>query len=439
MPRAIKAVDLTFLIVALTLMIVLASVSYLIAPPAGTDLRGSTYSSRSDGAKAVFLLLKQLGYTVERSFEPVAAVQAEPSETVLVLASPVQAASAQDRRALRAFLDRGGIVIATGAGAEFLPGMAPQATPEPPAARLATAADNDGPAPMPFHAAMPSPLTRGAPTLLFEPEIIGTTPTWMNEEASTSTGAGSGAGSGSGAGARAGADASAGARAGAPSTSSAYVGVYAQAAGPGVLTARFGDGRAIWAIGSTPFLNRDLDKPGHLEFLLNAIGPREEGRVVLWDEYYHGYSRGLVSYLASTNLSTAFAQLGLMALVALFTFSRRRGPLRPLVLPPRANAMEFVDAVSSLYQKAGAGIGAVETMRATLRRKLVAASQMPASASDAQLAAAAAVRFAIDEADVRDVLEASAAASESEPEKLPAAEALRLVQRMQAVAAKLAA
>jgi hypothetical protein len=426
MHRAIKAGDLAILIVALALLIVLAAVSYLVAPPPGNDLRGSTYSSRGDGAKAAFLLLKQLGYTIERSFEPIAAVHAEPSETVLVIASPSLPSSIQDRRALRAFLDRGGIVIATGGGASFLPGMAPELSAGKPVDKLASdklASDkldslrSDKPAPpTPYRAAMPSLLTRGAPTVLFDSEIIGV----------------------------------------APPTSVSYIALYTESPGPesagpesagpksggptsaggaaGVLTARFGDGRAIWAIGSTPFLNRDIDKPGHLEFLLNAIGPREEGRVVLWDEYYHGYDRGLASYLASTNLSTAFAQLALMALAALFTFSRRRGPLRPLAIEPRASAMEFVDAVSSLYQKARASSGAVETMRARLRRTLIAASQMPASSSDAQLAAAAAARYPVDEGEVRDVLAASAAAGEQAT--LPADQALLLVQRMQAVATK---
>jgi hypothetical protein len=98
--------------------------------------------------------------------------------------------------------------------------------------------------------------------------------------------------------------------------------------------------------------------------------------------------------------------------------------------------MEFVDAVSSLYQKASASSGAVETMRATLRRKLIAASQMPSSSSDAQLATAVAARYPLDEAEVRDVLAASAIAADRET--LPAAEALLLVQRMQAVATKIA-
>jgi hypothetical protein len=73
----------------------------------------------------------------------------------------------------------------------------------------------------------------------------------------------------------------------APSPAS-YTAVYTNPEGPGALVGHFGAGAAVWAIGSTPFLNRDIEKPGHLELLLNAIGRRPSDRTVLWDEYYHG-------------------------------------------------------------------------------------------------------------------------------------------------------
>ena len=119
-----------------------------------------------------------------------------------------------------------------------------------------------------------------------------------------------------------------------------------------------------------------------------------------------------------------------MAMLALFTFSRRRGPVRPLLTRPRASAMEFVDAVSALYQKARASNGAVETARARLRRMLIAAAQVPSNSDDAQLATAAAVRYPIEERALRELLAETEAAS-SDPD-LPPERALTLVQRMQA-------
>jgi hypothetical protein len=127
--------------------------------------------------------------------------------------------------------------------------------------------------------------------------------------------------------------------------------------------------------------------------------------------------------------------LTLIAIAALFTFSRRRGPVRHLFVRPRASAMEFVDAISALYQKARATHGAVETARARLRRLLVTSSQVPANSTDAQLAAAATVRHAIDEREARELLAESAAAGDRA--QLPADQALALVRRMQTMAGKL--
>jgi hypothetical protein len=393
---AIKPGDLTFLGVALTLMIALAVTSYLIAPPETADLRGSTYSAKREGAKAVFLLLKRLGFEVERSYEPIAALHATPSDTVLVLASPARRASLQDLRALRTFIEQGGIVIATGGGGSFLPNLGSVGVVEMPSflRRETLAMKDKRPAQeshaTPYDASMPSLLTRGVPKLLLESEIVGTAPTPSN-----------------------------------------YAAVYRDAAGPGVLAGSFGEGRAIWMIGATPFLNGEIDKPGAVEFVLNVFASEAGARTVVWDEYYHGYDRGLISYLATTQISTMFAQLALIAMLALFTFSRRRGPVRPLLARPRTSAMEFVDAVSALYQKARASNGAVETTRARLRRVLIAAAQVPTSSSDAQLASAAAARHPLDERALRELLAESAAAS-GDPD-LPPDRALTLVQRMQII------
>src|SRR5215470_1571809 len=121
MHRAFKAGDLTFLIVALALMIVLSAILAFVAPPNASNQRGSSFSAGGSGAKAAFLLLKQLGYNVERSFEPIYALKVEPAGTVLVLASPIRRASRQDLRALKDFIEGGGVVFTTGGGGSFLP------------------------------------------------------------------------------------------------------------------------------------------------------------------------------------------------------------------------------------------------------------------------------------------------------------------------------
>ena len=89
MPARKRTSDLTILVSAGIATVLLTVAAYLVAPvDSASDVAGSSYSSRPDGAKAAYLLLRQLEYDVERSFEPVAALQADPEATVLVLSEP---------------------------------------------------------------------------------------------------------------------------------------------------------------------------------------------------------------------------------------------------------------------------------------------------------------------------------------------------------------
>jgi hypothetical protein len=398
MPRSLRTGDLAICLAAVVAMIAVGAAGAVFGPVSATGVRASSYSSRDDGAKAAFLVLKELGYDVERSLEPVADITAPPDETVLVLASPSKPPTAQDKRALRLFIEQGGIVVATGAALAYLPELGARdgigglkKDDKPTAYRRAKDAD-DG-------------MTKGAPEIQLAPERVyhpvhdDARPASRYEEIYSGT-----------------VEDVAEAR---------YV--------AGVLRAQFGKGQAIWWTGSTPLLNSQIKSPGHVELLLNTLGPPDE-RTVLWDEFGHGYQRSFASYLGGTPLPAAGAQLALIAGLAVFTFSRRRGPIHHVVKETRASPLEFVEAMAALYHKAGATRGAVETGRAHLRRRLMSAAQMPASSSDAQLAKSAATRYPIDATDVQRLLAESAAASESGT--LSAGRALTLMQELQDAASK---
>ncbi len=125
MPASWRTSDLTVLAVAGAGTVLLTAASFMVAPPDALPRNdGSSYAAHPDGARAAFLLLKELGYHVDRSFEPVTAIRHAPEHTVLVLANPSEAPSAQDVQALQTFVERGGLVLATGpAAAAFLPGV----------------------------------------------------------------------------------------------------------------------------------------------------------------------------------------------------------------------------------------------------------------------------------------------------------------------------
>lgn len=382
MPRTIRTGDVGILIAAAAAMVVLMTASFLLEPPANDRARASSYSNAPDGAKAAYLLLERLGYRVERSSEPavVAAGRLDPVRTVYIIASPALKRSAQDVRALRRFVEAGGVLLTTGTGGDFVQekGDAAMAL-KLPDQKLQT-----------YPAAIVSPLTMGVASVQMLPEAyVFSGATWS-------------------------------------------LTLYGGASTGATLTP-LGTGRAIWWVGSSPLLNDAIAKPGHVDLLLNMLGP-PGARTVVWDEYYHGYGRGFGSFVRDTPLPAAFGHLALLAGLALFTFSRRRGPIVAAPVESRASAMEFVDAVGGLYRKARAASGAVEIVRGRVRRLLVTHLHLPSGAPDDVVARAAAARYGLDEEDLRTLLAESAAAAETA--NLPGPKALAIVQRLQATAAR---
>ena len=372
MPR-VRSGDLTIVIIACSAVAVLTAVGATGTAPSGSAIGGSSFSTSPDGSKAAFLTMKELGYHVERSYEPLTAVTTDPARSVIIFASPVQMPSSMDRQALEKFIAAGGYVLATGGGgAAFL------------GAKKSTAIPDTGDAPRVYTAIAPSALTADAPSITMTPEVT---------------------------------DAA---------FDAAYEPVYRAGTDVVVRRAAIGSGRAVWWAGSTPLTNRAIANEGNLALLLNSVG--EPPRTVLWDEHYHGHTRSLWSYIEATPLPWAGAQLALMALAAMLVFSRRHGPVRAAVEDPRTSPMEFVETMGGLYEQAGAGVAAVNAARHRLRRVLVAACGLSPDTDDDRLAVAAASRVSVDPGELTALLETTRAAERED--------ALPLVQRLQAMTAR---
>jgi hypothetical protein len=377
MPR-LRSGDLTVVAIALAAIVVVTAAGALVSPRDGyVGGRASSFSVAPDGAKAAFLALKQLGYTVERSYEPLTAITSPPAQTTLVIANPVGDTSAQDQRAIRQFVERGGIVLATGSGGATLLG----------AKVHYAAAPFETPKAEVYQPAIPSPLAAGAAEIT------------MGTEASATFG-------------------------------DEYLSIYGPEQSGVVRAARPGSGAAIWWAGATPLTNGAIGERGNFALLMNAVGG--PGRTIIWDEHYHGYSRSLWSYAKATPLPWVGVQLGILAVAAALTFSRRREPTRPAVVDPRTSPMEFVDTVGGLYARAGAAASAVAAARDRLRRLLVSACGLAPSASDDRLAHAAARRLALDPAALNDLL--ARAARDARNGSLTTEQAVPIVQELQATA-----
>jgi hypothetical protein len=387
MPASWRTRDLTVLAVAGAGTMLLTAASFLVAPPDALPRNdGSSYASHPDGARAAYLLLKGLDYRVDRSFEPVTGIRYQPEQTTLVLASPSAVPSDQDVRALRTFIERGGLVLATGpAGAAFLPDF-PRGTEKAGAAagaRVARARRQDR--------SLPGAITEGVESIEMP---AATAPLPID---------------------------------------SPYVVMYGSEQAPAVLTTRLGKGRAVWWAGSAPLANGGIGRPSHVEFFVNTLGPAGT-RTVLWDEFYHGHTRSFWSYLADTPFFFAMLQLAAIVGVALFTYARRRRPIRERVLEPRTSPLEFIDTMGGLYERARASGAAVSTVHAHVRRRLLAALGLPIASDDERLVAAAAARLAFDRAELSSALSKARAAA-IDP-NLTAAKAVPIVAELQAFAAR---
>jgi uncharacterized protein DUF4350 len=363
--------DLVVVLVAAGLMLLVAGATTVIAPPdEGIGLRGSSLSNGSAGAKAGFLLLRQLGYVVQRTFDPMVSLDANPATDILVLMAPQQPPSDLDVLALTRFVEGGGVVIVA-EDQRWLPSLT----------RGAVRRSSE---PTPI-AVVASPLALGAPKIRMDHTATSGEP------------------------------------------QPPFTTIYADARGPAVIAGRIGRGRVIYWASALPATNAAIDEPGHVELLVDAIGPPLDRRV-LWDEHYHGHRRSAWSYASGTPLPAALAQLGVIGLAAFLTVSFRRRPLRAVPDPPRTAPLEFVDTMGGLYERAGATTTAVTVALAHLRRRLIAVSGLPADADDANLARTAAGRAGLSPESLAALL---ARARDAARGPLTAPAALAVVRALQ--------
>jgi hypothetical protein len=203
---------------------------------------------------------------------------------------------------------------------------------------------------------------------------------------------------------------------------------YSCAGQPAIVEYDFAKGHVVWWASSTPLENGSISRANDLDLLLTSLGPRE-GHHFYWDESLHGVVRSQWSYAAGPARNMLWAGLPLIGLLIVFSFSRRKGPVRGLPQPPRAAPIEFLDALGSLYRGAGASSTAVSIAVERFRRHSLRLCGVRSSPmSSAELAATIRRRFPMAPAD----LEADLAACEeaSWGDAIEQRAALKLIQKL---------
>jgi hypothetical protein len=333
----------------------------------------STYSAQTHGAKAAYLLLENLGYTVERWRQSPTGLPSDPAGTVLLLASPYRPPLPEEKSALQLYLSRGGKIVITGASPwMYLPRA--DVDPEPlPAPKWRE-----------YQPQLLTPLTSGG--------MIQMSPVAYWKDSST-----------------------------------AFLVHYADEGRPVVISYKIGNGDVIWWGASTPLTNAAIAQSGNLALLLNSLG--QPGRVhVFWDEYFHGDENSFIHYLAEKPMLFGILQFLLVFMALLLTFSRRNGPVHPLPEPSRLSPLEFVHTLGKLYHRAGAIHSALAVpytrFRTLATRQLGVNSDLPAC----ELARALKGRFRHKHDQLDELLQQIEAALHNP--QLSESTALELAQRL---------
>ena len=305
MPLKLDAADRKLLLIFGAVVTALLVSAALLAPGKEQEsIVPSSYSADSGGAKAAYLLLKESGYQVERWENPPRQLP-QGTGSLLILAEPIWLMDPADKLAVQRFLAGGGRVLATGmSGAILLPDS-----------RVRTLDPLKG-GWLTLKPAIPSALTRGGDIRL------NVRTGWAMENF-------------------------------------AHLGHYTRDEDAFVISYKFHDGEVIWWAAPTPLTNAGLREAANMELLLNSVGDPARTRV-FWDEYFHGSRPGLWADVTDTPLRWAIAQVGLFVVAVLVTFSRRSGPVRPLIEPSRLSPLEFVETLGGLYQSAHANQVALE-------------------------------------------------------------------------------
>ena len=306
---------------AVVLLLIL--VVSLLAPATGDqDPRPSSYNTAPGGAKAAYLTLETLGVPVARWDRPLDELDGtDAAHTTLVLAEPMYSALKKDRlaAAVKGFLQRGGRVLTTGAeGALLLPGGS-------------TKGGRRFQALCYTQAEGPGPLAAAGSVETYDPVR------WGDERPAVRV---------------------------------------EQRCGPDAVAVRVpvGRGEAVWWSSPAPLTNAELKKDADLRLLLASLGVGAgtgAGRTVLFDESLQQTVRSKWTATRGLPLAWLLGQAGLVFGLLVFSFSRRRGPVRLPVAVPRSSPVEFAVSMGDLYGRAGATGAAVEAAKRRLGRVLV--------------------------------------------------------------------
>lgn len=381
MPVALDPGDRKLLLIAGAVMLVLVAAIAFVTPSDVTDNETvpSIYSAASGGARAAYLLLKELHRNVQPWEHPPTELPGDSDNTVLILASPTETPSEPERKALLEFVQSGGRILFAGPNFPiFFP--------------TADIADNDESSKLTvFNSKLPSSYTHGASKIEMRTDAD-----WDDDDPP-------------------------------------HLVLYGSADAAVVVSWPVGEGEILWWAAPTPLTNSGITHEGNLNLFLNAVSDTSlaanDQPEIYWDEYFHGEQASLWSYFEKTPVPWGLVQLALLGAAILFTFSRRSGPTAMPRVASRLAPLEFVDTLGGLYQRAHAEPAVVGVVYQRFRAILTRHFRISNATPDAALGSAVQGRLGGNDDKFVELMQRANAASRAA--RIAPAEALTIVQELE--------
>jgi len=291
------------IVLGIAILLVMSAVAYLKSEEEKGDGHPSSYSNLRKGAKAAFLLLQQSGYPVERWEHSPKDLPADGHGILVVVAEPVVYPSAEESGAFSRFLLHGGSILVAGFNPDAFVSKASAVEGE---LRIGS---------VECKPAAPTRLTRGGSISqdgMFK---------WD------------------------------------PSDTSAVVHFADQKGNAVVVSYAAGNGSVLWWASAWPLENAGIREKNNLELLLNSASGHKR---ILWDEFYQNEHKQTAEHKPVRAYKWALAQLAIIAVAVVLTFSRRSGPLVPLTQESRLSPLEFVETLGNVFRRAESTHVAVE-------------------------------------------------------------------------------
>ncbi len=206
--------------------------------------------------------------------------------------------------------------------------------------------------------------------------------------------------------------------------------LFADEGGDVLAIKRLGRGTLIAIADPGIFSNARLETAGHARLALNIVQVHMGKGTVLVDEFHHGHGHqgALTRYLKGTAAPWMLAQAALAFLALALARGTRFGAPVPLAQGARASSLEYAAALGDLYERAGARRVAAEALAGSFRRGLAEVLGALAGEEPSRLAARAARRLGVNEAQVRACLAPGPAIAASDEGLLKFAEAVHRLE-----------